>query len=102
MSQIEMSLVFFSVLREKEHVVDLNPYENPQVVSKNVIYNTLECRWWIAQAKGHNNPFEGPKLRVEGVFFDMFIMYSNLMEPAEKIYLRKDGGTPQCTQYGLD
>ena len=102
MYQIEVSLVFLSVLQENENVVDVYPYKNPQLVSKNVIYDKLECPWCIAEARGHNNPFEGSKLRVEGGFFDIFVMDSNLVEPTDKIYLREDGGTPQCVQYGLD
>ena len=102
MYQIEMSLVFVSILRENEAVVDVHPYKNPQVVSNNVIYDTLECRWRIAEAQGHNNPFEGRKLRVEGDCSDIFVMDLNLVEPTDKIYLRKDVGTPQCTRYGLD
>ena len=62
----------------------------------------LERRWHVTEAKGHNDPFEGAKLSVEGGFLDMFVMDSNLMEPTDKVYLRKHGGTPKCTQYGLD
>ena len=36
-------------------------------------------RWQIAEAKRHENPFEGPRLRVEGGFFDIFVMDSNQM-----------------------
>ena len=46
------------------------------MVSKDVIYDTLERRWHIAEAQGHNNPFEGPKLRVEGCCFDIFVIDS--------------------------
>ena len=52
----------------------------------------------LQRQKGHNNPFEGAKLCVEGGFLDI----SNLVEPADKVYLPKYGGTPQCTQDGLD
>ena len=102
MYQIKMSLVFISILREDENVVDVHPYENLQVVSKSIIHDALERRWHVTEAKGHNNPFEGAKLCVEGGFLDIFVMDSNLMEPTDKVYLRKYGGTPQCTQYGLD
>ena len=102
MYPIEVSLVFLSVPRENEDIVDVHPYENHQVVSMDVIYDTSECRWRIAEAKGPNNPLEGPKLRVQWGLFDIFVMYSNLVEPTDEIFLPKDGGTPQCSQYGLD
>ena len=76
--------MFTSILREDEDVIDIHPYKNPQVVSKNVIDDTLECRWCIAEVEAHNNPFEGPKLRVEGSFFDIFVMDSNLVGPSDK------------------
>ena len=95
MYQIEMSLVFLSILREEEDVVDVHPYKSPQVVSKYVIHDALERLWHVTEAKGHNNPFEGAKLCVERGFFDIFVMDSNLMEPTDKVYLQKDGGTPQ-------
>ena len=102
MYQIEMSLVFIRILREDENVVDVHPYENPQVVSKDIIHGALERRWRVTQAKGHNNPFEGAELCVEGGFLDIFVVDSDVPEPADKVYLRKYGGTPQCTQDGLD
>ena len=94
--------MLLSVLGETEDVVDVHPNENPRVVSKNVICDTLECRCRIVEAKGHNNPFKGLKLRVERGFFDFFVIDSYLMKPTDKIYLRKDGGPPQCTQYSFD
>ena len=102
MYQIELSLVFLSTLREDEDVIDGHPYKNLPTVLENVIDHTLECRWCIAEAEGHKNPFEGPKLRVEGSFFDVFLMDSNPVEPTDKINLGKDGRTPPCSQYGLD
>ena len=87
MYQIEVSLVFFSILRENDNVLDVHPYENPQVVSKNVIYHMLECQWCIAEAKGPNDTFQGPKLRVEGGFSDISVMDPNLVEPTDKMYL---------------
>ena len=78
---------FIGVLQEDEDVIDIHPYENPQVVSKNVIDDALECRWCIAEAEGHTDPFEGPKLRVEGNFFDIFVLDSNLVEPTDKVDL---------------
>ena len=56
----------------------------------------------LQRPKGHNNPFEGAKLCVEGRFLDIFVTNANLMEPTDKVDLRNHGGTPQCTQYGLD
>ena len=97
-----MLLVFLSILREDEDVVDVHPYQNPQLVSKDIVRNALERPWRVTEAKGHNNPFGGAKMCVEGGFLDIFLMDSNLMEPTGKVYLRKYGGTPQCTQYGLD
>ena len=102
MYQIEMSLVLISILREDENVVDVHPHKKRQVVSKDIIHDALERRWRVAEAKGHNNPFRGAKLCVEGGFPDIFVMDSNLMEPTDKVYLRKYGGTPQCTQKGWD
>ena len=102
MYQIEMSLVLISILQEDENVVDVHPYENPEVFSKDTIHDALQRRWHVTEAKGHNNPFKGAKLCAEGVFLDILVMDSNLIEPAHKVYLRKYGGTPQCTQDGLD
>ena len=102
MHQIEVSLVFLGVLREDKDVIDKHRYKNPQLVSKNKIDNMLEWRWCILEAEGHNNQLEGPKLCVEGSFFDIFVMDSNLVEPTDKVDLGKDGGAPQSTQYGLD
>ena len=87
MYHIEVLLVFLSVLRDNEDVIHIHPYENPQVVSKNVIDNKLECRWCIAEAEGHNNPFQSPKLRVEGSIFDIFVMDSNLVGLTDNIDL---------------
>ena len=42
MYQIEMSLVFIGILREDEDVVDVHPYKDPQVVSKDIIHDALE------------------------------------------------------------
>ena len=42
MYQIEMSLVFIRILREDEDVVDVHPYKDPQVVSKDIIHGTLQ------------------------------------------------------------
>ena len=102
MYQIEMSLVFIRILRGDEDVVDVHPYKDPQVVSKDIIHPVLERRWRITEAKGHNNPFEGAKFRVEGGFPDIFVVDSNLVEPTNKVDSRKYCGTPQCTQDGLD
>ena len=94
MYQIEMSLVFLSILREDENVIDVHPYENPQVVSKDIIREALERLWRVTEAKGHNNPFRGAILCVEGGFLDIFLIDSNLMEPNDKVYLQKYGGSP--------
>ena len=85
MYQIEMSLVFIRILREDKHVVDVHPYKDPQVVSKDIIHDGLERRWCIPEAKGHNNPLKGAKLRVEGGFLDIFVVDSNLVEPTNKV-----------------
>ena len=96
-----MSLVFIRILREDEDVVDVQPYKYPQVVSKDIIHDALEHRWRITETKGHNNPVEGAKWRVEGGFLDIFVLDSDLVGPTNKVYLRKYSGTPQCTQDGL-
>ena len=74
MYQIEMLSVFIRILREDEDVVDVHPYKDPQVVSKNIIHDALERRWRITEAKGHKNPLKAAKLRVEGVFLDIFVV----------------------------
>ena len=102
MYQIEMSSVFLSILREDENVVHLHRYKNPQVVSRDIIHDRLERRWRSIETKGHNHSFEGAKVCVEDGILDIFVMDSDLMEPTDKVYLRKYSGTPQCTQYGLD
>ena len=102
MYQIEMSLVFIRILPEDEDVVDVHPYKDPQVVSEDIIHDALERQWRITEAKGHNNPLKGAKLRVEGGFLDIFVLDSDLVEPTNKVYLRKYSGTPQCTQDGWD
>ena len=102
MYQIEMLLVFMRILREDEDFVDVHPYKDPQVVSKDIIHDTLERQWRITEAKGHNNPLKGAKFRVEGGFLDIFVLDSDLVERTNKVDLRKYSGTPQCTQDGLD
>ena len=57
-----MLLVFIRILREGKNVVDVHPYENIQVVSKDIIHDAFERRWRVTEAKGHNNPLEGAKL----------------------------------------
>ena len=94
MYQIELSRVFIRILREDEDVVDVHPYKDPPVVSKDIIHDTLERRWPITEAKGHNNPLEGGKLRVEGGLLDIFVVDSDLVEPTDKVDFRQYGGTP--------
>ena len=102
MYQIQMSLVLIRILREDENVVDVHPYENPQVVSKDIIHDALERLWRVIEAKGHINPLEGAISCVEGGFLNIFVVDSNLVQPSDKVYLGKYGGIPQCTQDGLD
>ena len=102
MYQIEMSLVFIRILREDEDVVDVHPYKDPQVVSKDVIHDALERGWRITEARGHNNPLKGANLCVEGGFLDIFVVDTDLVEPTNKVDLLKYRRTPQCTQDGLD
>ena len=87
MYQVEVSLVFVRILREDEDVVNVHPYKDPQVVSKDIIHDALERRWCIAEAKRHNNPLEGAKLCVEGGFLDIFVLNSDLVEPTNKVNL---------------
>ena len=74
----------------------------PKVVSKDIIHDALEHRWRVTEVRRQNNPFEGAKLCVGGGCLDIFVVDSNLMEPTDKVYLLKYGGTAQGTQYGLD
>ena len=77
--------MFIGVLREDEDGIEIPPYKKNQVVLKSVIDNTLERRCCIAEAKRHNNTFEGPKLRVRGSFFDILVVDSNLVEATDKV-----------------
>ena len=87
MYQVEVSLVFVRILREDEDVVNVHPYKDPQVVSKDIVHDALERRWRIGEVKGHNNPLEGAKLCVEGGFLDIFVLNSDLVEPTNKVNL---------------
>ena len=87
MYQVEVSLVFVRILREDGDVVNVHPYKDPQVVSKDIVHDALERRWRITEAKGHNNPLEGAKLCVEGGFLDIFVLSSDLVEPTNKLNL---------------
>ena len=87
MYQVEVSLGFVRIFREDEDVVNVHPYKDPQVVSKDIVHVALERRWRIAEAKGHNNPLEGAKLCVEGGFLDIFVLNSDLVEPTNKVNL---------------
>ena len=84
--RVHLPTYLLCILQKKENDIDVHHYANPQVVSKNKIYHVLECRWCITEAKEHNHPFKGPKLRVEGGCFDIFVMGSNLVEPTDKTY----------------
>ena len=85
MYQVEVSLVFVRILREDEDVVNVYPYKDPQVVSKDIVHDALERRWRITEAKGHNNPLEGAKLCVEVGFLDIIVLNSDLVEPTNKV-----------------
>ena len=86
----------------EKNVVNVHPYEDFQVAPKDIIHDALKRGWRVTEAKGHDNPLEGAKLCGEGGFLDIFVVDSDLVEPANKVYLRKYGGTPECTQDGLD
>ena len=85
MYQIEMSLVFIRILREDEDVVIVQPYGDPQMVSKDNIQDALERPWRITDAEGHNNPLEGAKLCVEGGFLNTFVVDSDLGNPLPRL-----------------
>ena len=87
MYQVEVSLVVVRILREDEDVVNVHPYKDPQVVSKDIVHDALERQWRITEAKGHNNPLEGARLCVEGGFLDIFVLNSDLVEPTNKVNL---------------
>ena len=91
MYQIEVSLVFIRIPREDENVVHVHQYEDPQVVSKDIIHDALERRWRVTEAKGHDNPLEGAKFCVEGGFLDIFVVDLDLVEPTNKVDIRKYG-----------
>ena len=50
--------MFLNIIRENKCVVDVHPYKNPQVVSKDIIHDALKRRWRVTEAKEHKNPFE--------------------------------------------
>ena len=87
MYQVEVSLVFVRIFREEEDVVNVHPYKDPQVVSKDIVHDALERGWRITEAKRHNNPLEGAKLCVEGGFLDIFVLNSDLVKPTNKVNL---------------
>ena len=87
MYQIEMLLVFIRILREDQDVVDVHPYKDAQMVSKDIIHDALQHRWHITEAKGHNNPLKGAKLCVEGGFLDILVLDSDLVEPTNNVDL---------------
>ena len=80
----------------------LSMHTHTKIPKWSQIHDALEGRRCVTEAKGQNNRFEGAQLCVEGGFLDIFVVDSDLVEPADKVYLRKYGGTPQCTQEGLD
>ena len=94
--------MFIRILQEDEDVVHVHPYKDPQLVPKDIIHDALQRQWRVTESKGHNNPLEGAKLCVEGGFLDIYVVDSDLVKPTNKVDLRKYGGTPQCTQDGLD
>ena len=68
MYQIEMSLVLNSSLREDQNFVDVHPYKNPGLVSKDIIHDALERLWRVTEAKEHKNSFEGAKFVLKAIF----------------------------------
>ena len=91
--------MLFGILGEDEDVLDLQPHEHSQVISNNIVDNTLELRWFMAEAKRHDDPFEGSKLCIEGVLLDIFVMDSNLMKSTDQVNLQQDRGAPKRAQY---
>ena len=73
--------MFYGVLGTDEDVVDVYPLKNLQPVLKHIFDHTLECRWGIAKYKRHNNSFTGAKLRIEGRFLNVIIVYIDLVKP---------------------
>ena len=69
MYQIEMSLVFISILREDENAVDVHPFENPQVVSKDIIHDASERRLRVPEAeKSITTHSKAPNCVLKAVF----------------------------------
>ena len=67
---------------------------------------SFTTRWNVNGAlqrpKGITTHSKARKLFVKGGFLDIFVVDSDLVEPTNKADLRKYGGTPLCTQDGLD
>ena len=80
-----MLLMFLRILGKDEYVIDKHPHKYSQVISKNIIDNSLEYWWCVAEAKRHNHPFKGSIRCIEGSLFDIFVVDSD----------------PQRAQYGL-
>ena len=68
MYQIQMSLVFIRILREDGDVVIVHPYEDPQVVSQDIIHNGLKRRWRVTEPKGMTTHWRAPNCVLEAVF----------------------------------
>ena len=81
--------MLLGIFGEDEDVADIPPHESPQMISKSVIDDALERRWCIAEAEGHDDPFEGPKLRVEGSFLDIFVWIRIWWNPLTRLFLEK-------------
>ena len=67
MYQIEMLLLFIRICRENKNVIDVRPYKDPQVVSKDIIHDALERRWGKGP-KGITTHSKAPNCVSEAVF----------------------------------
>ena len=67
---------------------------------------SFTTRWNVNGAlqrpTGITTHFTAANYVLKAVCFNIFVMDSNLVEPTDKVNLRKHCGTPQCTLYALD
>ena len=68
MYQVEVSLVFVRILREDEDVVNVHPYKDPQVVSKDIVYDVWNVDGALQRPKGITTHSKAPNCVLKAVF----------------------------------